>query len=299
MRTLIIGTSGQLGAQLCQLLSADSSVITAGRGEEDQVFLDLSRPADMRATLETLDVDRVINAAAYTAVDAAEEDVATARAVNTDAVEVLATFCGAREIPFIHYSTDYVFDGESDSAYVETDATNPLSVYGQTKLEGDEATQNIAGPHLVFRTGWVYESQGKNFVNTMLRLARAEGPIRVVDDQVGTPTRALDLAKLTLEVLRQAENNGLDWWETHSGLYHACAPDHTSWYNFAKHVIATGHSQTRADDVQPIPTLEFPTPARRPAWSVMSTTKLKEAFGFELPAWRSQVDAMLAEVKTG
>lgn len=299
MRTLVIGTSGQLGTELCRALSADGLVVTAGRGSDDQVFLDLTRPVDMRATLEALSVDRIINAAAYTAVDAAEDDVATAKSVNTDAVDVLARFCGVRHIPFIHYSTDYVFDGQRAHAYVETDDTNPLSVYGRTKLEGDEAITNIAGPHLILRTGWIYESRGKNFVSTMLRLASSESPIRVVNDQWGTPNRARELAKLTQKLLHQATANGPAWWETHTGLYHVCAPDHTTWFNFAKDIIAKGHSKERAANVKPIPTCEFPTPARRPAWSVMSAMKLKATFGLELPGWRAQLNTMLAESQKG
>ena len=294
-RVIVTGGNGQLGLALKEVAKGFNLDLVF----KDKNELDITDAKAVNKIFFSDTFDVCINAAAYTDVDGAESNKDLAFAINATALETLAKVCKRHQCWLIHVSTDYVFDGQRAHAYVETDDTNPLSVYGRTKLEGDEAITNRAGPHLILRTGWIYESRGKNFVSTMLRLASSDGPIRVVNDQWGTPNRARELAKLRQKLLHQAIATGPAWWETHSGLYHVCAPDHTTWFNFAKDIIAKGHSKERAANVKPIPTSEFPTPARRPAWSVMSAMKLKATFGLELPGWRAQLNTMLAELQKG
>ncbi len=241
----------------------------------------------------------VVNAAAYTAVDRAEQDAAACAAANAEApgrMAAAAAECGA---PFVHYSTDYVFDGAKAGPYVEGDATNPLGVYGRTKLEGERAAADANPAHLVFRTSWVYAARGHNFVRTMLRLARERDELRVVADQVGAPTWARALAAATAQVVGaalRAPEGAAAWAAARAGVYHLTASGSTSWHGFAEAVLAAdpARSEQRARRVVPIAPSDFPTPARRPANSRLDCARAAERLGVRIPDWREQLGLALA-----
>lgn len=264
---------------------------------------DLSQPEALRASLGTLvDVFKptaIVNAAAYTAVDKAQTDVATATAVNTTSVGVLAELahqCGAM---LVHYSTDYVFDGSGAQPWLETDATHPVSVYGQTKLTGEQAVAKACARHLILRTSWVVGAHGSNFLKTMLRLAAERKELRVVADQVGVPTSTAWLAAVTaqlIQVMAQVEADDPRW-----GIYHAAPTGETNWCAYAQHVIAGAIArgatlQATPQAVQPIATVDYPLPAPRPHNSRLDTHKLQHTFGIVPPAWQAGVDAVLDEL---
>jgi dTDP-4-dehydrorhamnose reductase len=235
----------------------------------------------------------LVNAAAYTAVDAAESDAQACTRLNAELPDVLGDECKRLGALIVHFSTDYVYDGAKRSPYVETDAPNPLSVYGRSKLAGDEAIEASGAAHLIFRTSWVYSARGKNFALTILRLAREREELRVVNDQVGAPTSAPAIAAGASDVLRALSAEG-DLRSAAGGVYHMTAAGSATWFDFAKAVLAadTGASEQRCRTVLPITTAEYPTAATRPAYSVLDNSKLASRFGVRLPNWRDSLEAL-------
>jgi dTDP-4-dehydrorhamnose reductase len=296
MKILLLGKNGQVGWELQRALAPLGEMVALDRNSPDPLRADFAEPESLAAVVRTVAPRIIVNAAAYTAVDKAESDADVARAVNADSPAVLAREAKSLGAWLVHYSTDYVFDGSGSTPWVEDSPTHPLSVYGRTKLEGEEAIRASGCRHLIFRTSWVYAARGGNFAKTMLRLAGERDKLTVIDDQVGAPTGADLLADLSAHALRSAVAR-----PELSGTYHAVAAGETSWHGYARHVIEFarrgGHPITVASEsVEPVPTSAFPTPARRPGNSRMNTRKLRDAFGLTLPTWQSGVERMLTEV---
>ena len=276
---LVTGANGQLGSELKELYSQypDFNFIST-----DVDTLDLTKKADVLQCIEENKIDYIFNCAAYTAVDKAEDDVETCYLVNRDCVKNLAE-AALGKAKIIHISTDYVFDGNGNRPYTETDTTNPQSVYGKSKLEGEQILMKICPESIIIRTAWLYSAFGNNFVKTMIRLGREKDSLNVVSDQMGTPTNAADLAKLILDIITFSEKT-----ETFpSGIYHYSNEGECSWYDFclAIHKLA-GISACK---VKPIATSDYPTKATRPMYSVLSKTKIKSVFRTEIPEWESSL----------
>lgn len=288
-KVLIIGQNGQVSSYLQAQLSDKNNclVIVAGREKLDLLKLDKIQPS-----LSDIQADVIINPAAYTAVDLAEQETQQADIINHKAVAEIAEFCEKNKTPLIHFSTDYVFDGESNNAYTETDEANPNGVYGKTKLAGEQVILNSSAPAIILRTSWVYSNQGKNFYKTMLALSESRSELSVVADQIGSPTYAQSIAIATSElleiVLRQGEIK-----PGQVGVYHFSCGGETSWYEFAKAIFEKHNIETMT--VLPIPTKEYPTPAKRPAYSVLNNTKLRDTFGISLPDWQIALDNCVIE----
>ena len=257
---------------------------------------DFSDLAELARTVRTVAPDVIVNAAAHTAVDRAESEAELVRTINALAPGVLAQEAMRAKSWLIHYSTDYVFDGSGDKPWLETDATGPLSVYGVTKLEGEQLIQRSGCRHLILRTSWVYGARGGNFIRTMLRLARERDSLSIIDDQIGAPTGADLLADVTAHAIRTARQA-----PEVSGLYHVVAGGETSWHGYASFVIDFAARsgidiKVAQDAIKPVPTSAFPTPAKRPLNSRMDTTKLQRTFDLHLPDWHTGVVRMLSEV---
>lgn len=293
MRALVIGAHGQLGQVMVRLLvDRGDEVIAAGRE-----MIDLSRPAEAARIAETSGADVIINAAAYTAVDAAESDQALAETVNAEAPARLAEVAHRIGALLIHYSTDYVFDGTKEALYVETDPTNPLSVYGRTKRQGEEAILATGASVLIFRTSWLYARRGKNFLTTMVRLAEEGRPLTIVDDQWGAPTWVDAVAEGSFAVIDRLTADGdplADAARSLRGIYHMTCGGETTWRRFAEAIFT---QQGLAVDVTPVPTSSYPTPATRPLRSVLSNEKLAATFGVRLPEWEEGLARCLASLK--
>ncbi|WP_374676284.1 dTDP-4-dehydrorhamnose reductase [Ideonella sp.] len=295
MKILLIGRDGQLGWELQRALAPLGELVAAGRRGDGPVA-DLARPDSLAALVRQVQPELIVNAAAHTAVDRAETEPAVAQALNADAPGVLAREAAALGATLVHYSTDYVFDGSGQEARDEDAPTGPLSVYGRTKLAGEQQVQASGCRHLILRTSWVYAARGGNFARTMLRLAAERDGLRVIDDQVGAPTGAELIADVTAHAVRRLQRE-----PALAGLYHLAAAGQTSWHGYACHVIewarARGHPvRVAADAVRPIPTRDYPTPAARPLNSRLDTRRLRDAFGLHLPPWQQGVDRMLDEV---
>ena len=295
MRILVLGRTGQVGWELQRALAPLGELVACGR-----TSVDLSDPASLAESIAEHDPDILVNAAAYTQVDRAEEEHDAAQRINAAAVGEMAEAMAARNGWFVHYSTDYVFDGVKTEPYEETDRTAPLGVYGATKLAGEEAVRAVAGRHLIFRTSWVYAARGQNFVRTMLRLAGERESLRVVADQTGSPTSAELIADVTALAVKQILDRGADA-DSASGLYHLTAAGETTWHRLACRVIAQAEQagsplSCGPADVEPIGTADYPTPAKRPANSRLDTSKLRETFGINLPDWRHHVDRTVSEL---
>jgi dTDP-4-dehydrorhamnose reductase len=278
---LLIGKIGQVGYELRRTLPPLGRVISVDFPE-----IDLTDGASIRHWVRETAPSVVINAAAYTAVDKAESEPERCRQINGEAPGILAEEAKKLGALLVHYSTDYVFDGTKGAAYTEADAPNPLGVYGRAKLAGDLAVQQAACAHLIFRLCWVYGARGQNFMLTMMRLAREREKLRVVRDQVGCPTWSRLIAETTAQALRQvlaAPEPGV-----FSGVYHLAAAGQTSWHGFAEAIIAL-LPEKKCKLVEPITTLEYPLPAKRPAFSVLACDKLERAFGLRLPDWRESL----------
>lgn len=276
MRILVLGRHGQVGAALTQSMQGLGELIALDRAQ-----LDLSNPDVIRTALRELQPQMIINAAAYTAVDAAESDEATAFQINAEAPRVIAEESERLGAAMIHYSTDYVFDGGKQGAWLEDDATAPLSVYGRSKLAGEQGITDVGGTHLILRTSWVYGLHGKNFLLTMLKLAETRDELAIVDDQIGAPTWAVTIADATAAIIRDAGEPAQ--LAALSGVYHLCAGGHTSWFGFAQ-AIFSHTSVQRKPKLRPITTAEYPTPAKRPSNSMLNTDRFRHTFG-DLPAW--------------
>lgn len=271
MRVLLTGTNGQVGYELARSLAAAHDLVALDRAALDLSDLEAIGPALERARPEV-----IVNAAAYTAVDRAENEREAAFRINAQALEAIGKAAAACGALVIHYSTDYVFDGAKRAPYIEEDAPGPLNVYGESKLAGERALAAAGCRHLILRTSWVYESRGRNFLRTILRLAGEKNELRVVGDQIGSPTAARDLAGATARLLVGEASP--------EGIYHLSAAGQASWFDFAREILA--HTGKRHVRVVAIPSSEYPTAARRPRNSVLSSEKIRSACGIELPEWR-------------
>lgn len=282
---LVTGVNGQVGFELMRTLQGLGRVVAA-----DRAALDLSNLDQVRALVREVRPTLIVNPAAYTAVDKAEDEVELAMRINGEAPGVLAEEAKKLGAALIHYSTDYVFDGEKEGAYVEDDLTNPQNVYGRSKLAGEQAIAVTGVNHLIFRTSWVYGTHGKNFLLTMLRLGAERPELKVVADQFGAPTWTNTIATLTAHAVAQAAGmpDPAAWWGERSGVYHLCAGDATSWHGFAEAIfeLAELAGLSSRPSVLPIPAASYPTPAKRPSNSRMSNEKLARIFGLAAPHWR-------------
>ncbi len=278
---LITGGSGQLGDALQTIATARGMAFTAVSRPD----FDFEEPETVKACFERAAPALVVNAAAYTAVDAAESHAEAAKAGNHTGPLQLASLCAGRDIPFIHVSTDYVFDGAKGEPYLESDPTNPTGVYGATKRDGEVAIMQSGARAIILRTAWVYAAHGKNFARTMLNAARKTNTLRVVADQRGTPTAASDLAAAILFIADLILDDA--WYDDYKGIYHATNGGETTWHGFATEIFEIAAPLgLAAPTVTPIATADWPTPARRPADSRLDCTKLLNRFGYRLPPWR-------------
>nr|WP_218842352.1 dTDP-4-dehydrorhamnose reductase [Stenotrophomonas sp. JAI102] len=292
---MLLGANGQLGQELRGALAPLGGIVATTRigalpdGNVCEVA-DFDQPASLAALLDRVQPTVVVNAAAYTAVDRAEDDRDAAFRANAEAPGLLARWCAQAGVPLVHYSTDYVFDGQGTRPYREDDATAPLGVYGTSKLAGEDAIRAAGGRHLIFRTAWVYASHSANFLRTMLRVGADRDVLRVVADQVGTPTPARLIADVTAQALQH--DGGL------SGTWHLTAKGETSWHGFAEAIFAEAVAAgvlPRAPSVEAITSAEYPTPAKRPAYSHLDVAKLEKDFGLTLPRWQDGLKQVIAE----
>ena len=300
MKILLLGASGQVGWELQRSLAVLGDVTLAGIDGGTSVAADFARPEGLQAVVEAAAPDIVVNAAAHTAVDRCESEPDLAHAINATAPGVLAQAAAARGAWLVHYSTDYVFDGSGRTPWREDDATGPLSVYGRTKLAGEEAIRASGCRHLIVRTSWVYGARGDNFAKTMLRLAAERDTLSVVADQVGAPTGAELLADATAHMLRQVTGEAPGAADA-GGTYHLAATGECSWHQNARHVIAYARARGRpvrvADDaIRALTTAEYPTPAKRPGNSRLDTTKIRRTFGLAVPPWHVGIERALDEM---
>ena len=293
---LVVGSTGQLGWELVRQLSGIADVVATQRAPTSagEYALDLLDEPRIAQCLRDVDPDIVINAAAYTQVDRAETDVDTAHAVNFRAAELLARGCASRDALLIHYSTDYVFDGEATEPYREDQPATPRNVYGQSKLAGENAIKDIHSEHFIFRTSWVYAARGKNFVRTIFERAQSVTSLRVVADQHGRPTSACALAAQTVRFLERVRVEGRHWASANAGTYHLAAQGSCSWHELAEQVVA---DLTPTVVVEPIPTSDFPTPAPRPAYSVLDCALAGRRLGLRMPHWKEQLKPVLEELR--
>ncbi len=294
MKILLFGKGGQVGWELQRSLSTLGD-LTALDFDSTDFHADFSRPATLADTVRALRPDVIVNAAAHTAVDKAESEPAFAATLNAEAPRVLATEAATLGAWLVHYSTDYVFDGSGDQPRDESAATGPLSVYGRTKLDGENHIRASGCKHLILRTSWVYAARGGNFARTMLKLAAERDALAVIDDQFGAPTGADLLADITAHALPSLQRD-----PQLGGTYHAVAAGETHWHGYARFVIEWARAQglpvkVAADAVKPVPTSAYPTPARRPLNSRLATDKLRRSFKLTLPPWQAGVERMLSE----
>jgi dTDP-4-dehydrorhamnose reductase len=296
MTVLVFGGNGQVGQELLRALASLGEVVATTRsgqlpdGSACEVA-DFGQPDSLPALLDRLQPSVVVNAAAYTAVDRAEQDAEAAFAANAQAPGVIARWCTAHGVPLVHYSTDYVFDGQGSAPYREDEPTAPLGVYGTSKRDGEDAVRLAGGRHLIFRTARVYASHGANFLRTMLRVGAEREQLRVVADQIGTPTPAALIADVTAQVLQHPGHL--------SGIWHLTASGQTSWHGFAEAIFAEALATgvlAKVPAVEAIPSSEYPTPAKRPAWSVLDNRKLQQDFGIVLPTWQDGLKRVMAEI---
>ncbi len=302
MKILLTGSTGQLGNALLKPLTAHGQVFAPTRQE-----LDLSQLDSIRETIRRYQPDLIINPAAYTAVDKAESEPEIAHCINALAPQVMAQEAKKLNIGLIHYSTDYVFDGNKIDqqgnliSYIESDYTQPGNEYGKSKLAGELAIMRSGCRHLIFRTSWVYSSFGKNFLLAILNIANQREELRIVNDQWGTPTSANWLANNTDAIIQQllSANNDADWWSQHQGLYHMTPAGTTNWQKFAAEImqqsLALNLLKKSAPTIIGIPSTEYPTPARRPSNSCLDNSKLSREFKLDIPTWESLLQAVLSE----
>jgi dTDP-4-dehydrorhamnose reductase len=287
-KILLTGVNGQVGHSLQATLKASglpTELIALDRSQ-----LDLANTEQIREVVRTVQPDLIINPAAYTAVDKAESEYDLAYSINVIAPGILAEEAARLNAKLIHFSTDYVYNGRKLEAYQETDPTEPLSVYGQTKLAGEEAIRATGVPHLIFRTAWVYGAYGKNFMKSILRLAGERETLNIVADQIGTPTSSSAIAESVMQILQQGDSEV-------SGVYHLVNSGQASWFEFAQAIVEEsnvlrqqeGKAGLLVKHIQPISTDQYPTPARRPENSLLDTRKLSKDFGIEMPHWRESL----------
>ncbi|MCR9212177.1 MAG: dTDP-4-dehydrorhamnose reductase [Proteobacteria bacterium] len=281
MRVLVVGAGGQVGTALKDLgISLGHHIIALDRSE-----LDITDGASVTTSLEHHEPDTVINAAAYTAVDRAEAESALAFSINADGAENIAKACKQLDIPFLHISTDFVFDGTKLGAYVEEDSVGPLSVYGNSKAEGEKRIQNLGGKNIILRTAWVFGGE-QNFVATMQRLGESRDELNIVNDQTGGPTSNLEIANCLLAIAEKVQEEGFSDW----GIYHFAGAPSVTWYEFACAIFAGRDKPV----LHPIPTEKYPTPAVRPKNSVLDCSKIKDVFDIDQPDWRKALSAIIS-----
>ncbi len=290
-KILITGKDGQVGWELQRTLATHGTIIAL-----DRHSLDLAHPANIRHAINDIKPDLIINTAAYTAVDKAETDREMALAINGKAPEILAEEAKKQGAILIHFSTDYIFDGTSTQPYSETDLPAPLNAYGHTKLLGEQAIQSIGGSYLILRTSWIYGARGKNFLLTMQRLAKERDALKIVGDQIGTPTWSRMLAEATAHIATKAlqKNTDSHLW----GLYHLTSSGQTSWYAFAKAILESCQRRNpafRMPKLDQITTAEYPLPAKRPHFSVLSNAKILKTFGVQMPPWQAALELCMDE----
>jgi dTDP-4-dehydrorhamnose reductase len=296
MRILLFGGNGQVGTECRRSLAPLGELVVATRNGQLQdgtacEMADFDRPAALADLIGRIAPDVVVNAAAYTAVDRAESEPDAAFRANAEAPRRIADACARRDALLLHYSTDYVFDGRGTRPYREGDPTAPLGVYGTSKLAGEQAVRDSGARHMIFRTAWVYATHGSNFLRTMLRLAAERDELRVVADQVGSPTPAVLIADVSAKVLQRAP--------LQSGTWHLTASGDTSWCGFAEAIIDGAHARgliERRPQITPITTADYPTPAARPAYSVLDTSALQRDFDLCLPSWQDGLGQILGSI---
>jgi dTDP-4-dehydrorhamnose reductase len=298
-KILVTGGTGQVGGELAKILAPLGEVVVPGRAE-----MDLSKPGSVRAILRAVQPRWIVNAGAYTAVDKAESEPELAYAINAEAVCAIGEEARLMGAGVIHFSTDYVFDGTGSAPYLETDTTSPVSVYGASKLAGERALAESGAAHMIFRTSWVYGAQGKNFLRTILKLAREREVLRIVGDQHGAPTWSRDLAKMAAHVIVQCEattkgRSLVDALAETSGVYHAAGGGETTWHGFAAEAVRLAQErspETQFAKIEAITTSEYPTPAKRPANSRLNCDKLSRRFGWSMMDWHESLRQVLAEL---
>lgn len=295
MKILLFGKNGQVGWELQRSLAPLGELIALSSGSSDFCG-DLANPSGVKQTIRKIKPDIIVNAAAYTSVDKAESEVEHAHILNAQAPSVLAQEARELNACLVHYSTDYVFNGNGGLPYVETDATDPINVYGKTKLAGENNIIASGCSYLIFRTSWVYATRGNNFIKSILRLAQQRDKLTVVDDQIGSPTGAELVADVTANILYS-----LRYQPKVNGIYHLVARGYISWYQFAKFIIEHArHAEftlkTQLDTLLPIASADFPLPAKRPLNSRLNTCKLENQFGLNLPVWQAGVSRTIKEI---
>lgn len=293
VKILLLGANGQLGYELCRSLEPLGDLVATARhgdcGDQGRK-LDLAEPAQLNRMLDLEKPDLIVNAAAFTAVDQAEDEQFLATRINTMVPAILADYAARHQTPLVHFSTDYVFDGKSDRPYLESDACKPQGIYGISKLSGELAIRDAGCPHLILRTSWVYGARGKNFLLTILRAAAERDQLSIVDDQWGSPTWTRMLAKLTARAIGQLQQ--ADDWQQRGGIYHVSAQGKTTWFRFAQAFIKLAVEQKLlpgAPLLQPVTTADYPTRARRPAWSVLDNSAFEKAFKVQVLDWETQL----------
>ncbi len=297
MKILLLGKDGQIGSRLRDSLASIGNILAFGRNE-----LDLENPSGLQRELEAARPDIIVNAAAYTDVERAEMEPGRARAVNCDAVALMANYAAQNGAGLVHYSTDYVFDGKKDTPYVEQDIAAPLNVYGATKRDGETAVRSARCRHLILRTSWIYSSGGRNFARTILRLAHEHDTMQVIDDQIGSPTTARLVADVTTDILKRLPYR--DWPMDLDGTFHVTASGDTSWYGFARLLVEEGHRtgmklRCWPEGITAVKSREYKTAAARPLNSRLSTERILRVFGVQLPLWTDDVCWTLSELAEG
>jgi dTDP-4-dehydrorhamnose reductase len=307
VKLLLLGANGQVGRELQTALATLGDVIPASRdgrlenGDSCETA-DLAMPQSLRALLDRVQPDVIVNAAAYTAVDRAEDEEELAHVVNAQAVAVLGEWASRSGALVVHYSTDYVFDGQGNRPYAEGDTTDSLGAYGRTKLSGEIALRTTGASHFIFRTAWVYASHGKNFLLTMLRLGADRSELRVVGDQIGAPTSAGTIALATAGAITRWASEERGQRAALEGTYHLVSSGQTSWHGFASAIFSKAAAQEiieRSPVVLAISSAEFPTKAKRPAYSVLDNSQFQRVFGIILPPWEAGLDQVLSELRPG
>lgn len=296
MRVLLTGSSGQVGGALLPLLQRNHTVVAPSRRD-----FDLATPASLAAHLGAIKPDLIINPAAYTAVDRAEDEPALASMINGEAPAAMAKWAAAHSVPIVHFSTDFVFDGTGERSWSEMDSTGPLSAYGLSKLDGEIRVRGAGGPHLIVRTAWVYAALGANFMRTMIRLARESEVLRVVADQYGTPTAASTIARSLTQILEQGAGDLPTLFARADGLVHLTNAGSTSWHGFATAIVDGLKARDvalKASKVIPITTADYPSKAKRPSNSRLDLTRLKSVYKIAPSPWQdalaSELDAFVA-----
>jgi len=290
-KILIFGRVGQVGWELRHKLACLGQVVSV-----DYPEIDFSKPDTIRSAVRAAQPSVIVNAAAYTAVDKAESVPEPAWAINAEGPSVIAEEAKRIGALMVHYSTDYVYDGSKSSPWVETDVPNPLNVYGETKLAGDEAIAAVDGEYLILRTSWVYGARGSNFLLTMLRLAKDLPELRIVDDQTGSPTTSECIAQATAQIIAQVTAPGAGGLAGRSGVYHLTSSGATTWFGFASAFLLR---QAACPKLTPIPSSEYPVPAKRPVNSVLNCERVAQAFGVHMPAWEDALELVLETLHEG